>query len=247
MDTYLKLIKLGCFTREEVSEITGNLRTADSLIQSYKKRGWIVSVRRNLYVAMNPETDDIGCNPFEIGSKISSDATISHHTAFAFFGLTNQVFHEIYVSSESRFSSFDFDGHLYVPITAQNRTGIERYGRVRVTNLERTVVDSIKDFVKYGGFEELLNCLSMLTYVDESKLTETLRQYNNQFCWQKTGFLLSHFPNLRLSKEFFNLCKAELKKSVRYLYPDLKNEKHLYDSQWQLYIPKDRLNLPNGV
>ncbi|MCD4714152.1 MAG: hypothetical protein K8R73_12775 [Clostridiales bacterium] len=36
---------------------------------------------------------------------------------------------------------------------AKNTTGI------RITDMERTVVDSIRDFNKMGGFEELLNCL----------------------------------------------------------------------------------------
>ena len=36
---------------------------------------------------------------------------------------------------------------------------------VRVTDLERTVIDSIKDFEKIGGLEELMNCLSLVHYL----------------------------------------------------------------------------------
>ncbi|MDQ2085635.1 hypothetical protein RBH29_04200 [Herbivorax sp. ANBcel31] len=49
---------------------------------------------------------------------------------------------------------------------------------VRMTDLERTVVDSIRDFNKIGSFEELLNCLEGIHYLDEKKLKHYLSTYN---------------------------------------------------------------------
>ncbi len=45
--------------------------------------------------------------------------------------------------------------------------GVETHGRIRVTDLERTIIDTIKDFTKVGGLEELLACLSLVTYIKE--------------------------------------------------------------------------------
>ncbi|MBQ8685383.1 MAG: hypothetical protein IJ514_04345, partial [Clostridia bacterium] len=103
MDHYISLLKKGCFTREEVAEMVGNLRTADSLLYSYKKKNYIESVRRNLYVAISPETGNPVCNSYEIATKIFADAYVSHHAAFEFHGMANQVFSEITVCSRSRF------------------------------------------------------------------------------------------------------------------------------------------------
>jgi len=56
MKQYIQLLKMGCFTREDVAKITGNIRTADSVLYSYKKKGVIVSIRRNLYAVISLET-----------------------------------------------------------------------------------------------------------------------------------------------------------------------------------------------
>ena len=51
---------------------------------------------------------------------------------------------------------------------------------VRITDLERTVIDSIRDFNKIGGFEELINSLEGVHYLDEKKLKRYLDIYNTQ-------------------------------------------------------------------
>jgi predicted transcriptional regulator of viral defense system len=65
--------------------------------------------------------------------------------------------------------------------------------RVRVTNLERTVIGSIKGFERIGGLEELLNSLSIIPYLDETKLKTYLNAYREQGLFQRTGYLLENF------------------------------------------------------
>ena len=86
MEHYITLLKMGVFSREDVAGITGNIRTADSLLYSYKKKGRIASVRRNLYVAISPETGQPVCGPYQIASHVSPDAYVSHHSAFEVHG-----------------------------------------------------------------------------------------------------------------------------------------------------------------
>lgn len=117
------------------------------------------------------------------------------------------------------------------------------HGKVRVTDLERTIVDSIKDFSKIGGLEELLHCLSMVTYADENRLITYLETYKNQFLWQKAGYMLSCFHGMKLSQHFFDVCKSNCKKSVRYLYEELKYENPVFAKEWGLYVPKDIMKL----
>ena len=105
MKIYKQLLKKGCFNRADVAELTGNIRTADSFLYSYKKRGLIDSVRRDLYVAISLETGAPVCTPYEIASFISGDSYISHHSAFEYYGMANQVVGDIYVSSSTRFNN----------------------------------------------------------------------------------------------------------------------------------------------
>lgn len=157
--------------------------------------------------------------------------------------MANQVFSELYVSSSSEFSDFEFDGRIYTRILSKTTEGVKKIGKIRVTDIERTIIDSIKDFLKIGGLEELLRCLTMVTYASENKLTKYLNIYNNQFLWQKTGYILSCFPNMKLSEQFFETCKKNSKKSKRYLYEELKFENPVFSNEWGLYIPNDIMKL----
>ncbi len=243
MDYYTKLLKMGCFSLEDVAALTDNINTAGSVLRANKKKGRIVSVRRNLYAAINPLTDEPVPTPYEIASHISPDSYVSHHSAFEMHGMANQVFSDMYVSSTSKFNPFEFDGRRFLRIESKFSDGVKTVGKVRVTDLERTIVDSIKDFTKIGGLEELLRCLVMVTYADAEKLTHYLTLYDNQFLWQKTGYILSNFPNIKLPSEFFSECKNHIEKSVRYLYPELKFEGSDYASEWCIFVPKNMMEL----
>ena len=94
---------------------------------------------------------------------------ISHHSAFEFYGIANQVFYEIHVSSNSKFNDFYFDGLLYKYIQNKYDFGITEIKHVKVTDMERTVLDSIKDFEKKTGLEEVLQCISLVKFLDEKK------------------------------------------------------------------------------
>jgi predicted transcriptional regulator of viral defense system len=234
---------MGCFSREDVAEITGNIRTADSILYSYKKKKMVASVRRNLFTAINLETGESVCSHYQIASFIAEDSYISHHSAFEYYGMANQVFSQVYVSSKSNFNDFEFEGKQYKRIVSKTNEGISVFGKVRVTDIERTIVDSIKDFAKIGGLEELLRCLAMVTYVSEEKLVRYLQIYDSCILWQKAGYIMSHYPNLKISKAFVELCRKNGGKSIRYLYEDLKLEKAIYLKEWGLFVPENMMKL----
>ena len=87
-------------------------------------------------------------------------------------------------------SNFSFEDQNYVFIQNKYNFGIDERKHVRVTDLERTVLDSIKDFEKIAGFEELIQCISLVKYLSEEKMLAYLEQYGNQFLYQKAGFIL---------------------------------------------------------
>ncbi len=83
----------------------------------------------------------------------------------------------------------------------------------------------------------------MVTYASENKLIKYLEIYDNQFLWQKTGYILSCYPNMKLCEQFFETCKTNSQKSVRYLYEELKFENPVFSNEWGLYIPNDIMKL----
>jgi predicted transcriptional regulator of viral defense system len=242
---YKELAGMQCFTRADVERVTGNPDAANSLIHSYQKKGLIESVKRNLFVAISMETGQAVPNRYRIASGISDNAHITHHSAFEYYGCANQVYYEVYVSADKRFAPFEYDDITYRYVAPRASFGIAlKPDGVRVTDMERTVLDAISDFDKIAGFEELLNCIKMIPYLDEDKLLSYLKQYDKQFLYQKTGYILSHFKDdLRLSDKFFTSCENEIAKSVRYIWRDIRQQPNIFDSRWQMVVPKKPLDL----
>jgi len=243
MKYYKKLLEKGIFTFHDLVKLTGNKETASSLVKEYQKKKYIVRIKRNLYTAINLETNEPAINKFEIGSNITDTAYISHHSAFEYYGIMNQVFYEIYVSSETRFSNFEFHYIKYIFNQSKFNEGVvcSKLNRnIKVTDLERTVLDSIKDFEKIAGLEDLLHCLELVPHLDYKKLERYLQCYDIQIIYQKTGYILEHFKeSLKLPDSFFEMCVNKINKSKRYLYKDIISEKHIYNKKWQLLVPED--------
>ncbi len=242
MKYYSDLLAMGCFTREALTELTGNYHTAGTLLNSYLEKGYIRKVKRNLYVAVNLADDEPVVNKFRIAGEITQTSYVSHHAAFEYYGCANQVSYQVEVSSETPFTSFDFGGNAYVCIASRIRDGVlTSPDGVRVTDAERTVLDGINDFEKIMGLEELLRCLALLPTVKEDRLFLYLAAYGKQVLYQKTGYILRHFQKeFHLSEAFFTECAAHIGKSTRYL---TSHENGVYQKEWRLITHENLMDL----
>lgn len=242
MDVLNKLAKYPVFTIDDVKKLKGNEKTAYTQLNRLMKRDWVRKVRKNIYSVVNPTTGQIVATRYQIACAITDTAYISHHSAFEYYGLANQVFYEVYVSSETKFNHFEYDHVTYKYVASRMSEGIleaKNTTGVRITDMERTVVDSIRDFNKIGGFEELLNCLEGIQYLDENKLNRYLDIYNTQGLYQRVGYLLDHYrKEIQLSKEFIEYCKSKIGKSTRYLVSETKGNS-FYNNEWKLMVPED--------
>lgn len=207
MDIYNQLAKHPVFTIGVVEKLTGNSKTAYSLLDRLMKKSLVKKVRKNIYSPINPVTGQIVATRYQIACAVTDTAYISHHSAFEYYGLANQVFYELYVSSESKFNAFEFDYVTYKYVASRMKEGIvegKNTTGVRITDLERTVIDSIRDYNKIGGFEEVLNCLKGIHYLDETKLLKYLSINNTKALYQRVGYLLQHYQKeMQLSNSKF--------------------------------------------
>jgi len=244
IDYYVQFVKWRIFSHGQVVVLCGNAKTAESVLYSSKKKGLIQAVKRNLFVAISIETGDPFASPYEIASCIAKDSYISHHTAFEYYGFANQVFTTITVSSPKRFKSFEFDGRSYQYKLSYTLEEVISAHGVRVTSLERTILDTIRDFAKTAGLEELLRCLEMVTVIQEQKLLKGLALYDNQFLYQKAGYFLSFFQStMKLSDTFFSECHKHIGKSIRYLFEGIQSANPVYNKEWQLFVPGNLMKL----
>ena len=235
---------MGCFTRDDICNLTNNYNTAGTLLKSYLKKDYIMQIKRNLYVAINLADRQPVVSKFYIAGRITKSAYLSHHAAFEYYGCTNQVSYQVEVSSETEFSSFAFDSLHYMYIASRIQNGVAtRTDGVRVTDIERTILDGIHDIGKVAGLEELLRCIELVPSVNEDNLLAYLASYNKQVLYQKTGYILRHFKDMfNLSEAFFDECRARIGKSTRYL---TGKGVGLYNREWRLVVPKDLGKLTN--
>ncbi len=249
MNLYYELLNKPVFTLEDINQYYENIEAVRTAVRRLIAQELIVRIRKNMYTCISGETGCPVANKYQIGSTVSPTAYISHHTAMEYYGVCDQVYYDVYVSSETPFKEFEFDGYTYCYVASKCKSGIEniRYsGGVRMTDKERTVIDSIKDMDKISGIEEVLANIEGFTFFDEEKLADYLQKYHNQFLYQKTGFILYLYRDkLGLSQSFFEMCQYKAGKSKRYLTKEFTKGK--YNKEWKLVVPDEINKLKNGV
>lgn len=248
MNLYFELLKKPIFEVKDVNIYYNNVDSARSAIKRLMREGMVAKIRNNMYTCISGETRQPVANRFQIASSITPTSFVSCHTALEYYGVSDQVFYEVYVSSKTSFRDFDFDGYSYRYIATKFIEGVETpnfSGAISVSDPERTIIDCIKYMDKIAGFEETMQGIENIQMVQENKLLKYLKQYHSQFLYQKTGFLLFPYKEkLKLSDGFFDFCEGQIGKSKRYLTNDILSGK--YDNKWKLVIPKN-LFIKNGV
>ena len=250
MKYYATLLKWRCFTKANIATLTGSDLSAKVLLTEYRKRGYVDQIRRGLWVALGLDDNQPVASRYEIATATSPTACVSHHSAFAYHGYVNQVSYEMCVTSSTRLNPFEYGGLNYRWLSPRINVGIDTPSPgVRITDLERTVLDSINDVDKTDGLEELLASLDMVPYLNPDKMTAYLGLFGKQVLYQKAGYLLSLFNDmLRLPESFFADCEARKGRSVSYLDADLRRADRAYDRRWQLVVPrKPLISLTQGV
>lgn len=236
MKYYEELLEMGCFSGENVVQLTGSVAAANSLLYDYQKKGYIERVKRNLYATISLETKQPVMSRYEIGSRLFADACISHHSAFEVYGYGNQVFYECYVATESRFSDFEYDGVTYHRVERKPQIQTVRVGNVTVTSLEQTAVDSIRDYEKIAGLEEVIRCLMLVPGFNEEEILKCLERNDNGFLYQKCGYLFEELQqDLKFTKKFYDECQKHRPTTKRYLMKDAKE--NVWNERWGIYTP----------
>ncbi len=239
MKEYERLSKKITFSLSDVTAITGNESTSTSLISRWLKKNYVVRIRKDLYTCIDLTTGDVIANKYQIASAINETSYVSFHTAFELHGMANQVYNTVYVSSSKRFNTFEFMGIIYKFVKSAFDDGVidvKNTEGVKVTDLERSYVDSVNLVSKIGGVEELINITKSLNELDEEKLLKYLKHYNKKVLYQKIGFFLEHFYfGEKLGDNFFEICKMKSGNSVRYLIQGCEGK---FNNQWNLVVPE---------
>lgn len=240
-----ELYKMRIFSREDVmSRFEMSRDSAAGALQRWQKQELVTLIRRNMYSVMDLSTGKALADAYEIATRISPSAYVGWHSALEFYGLAHQTFYMMFVGSDTRFNNFRFDNVEYLycksPLIPSSETGIMTpMGNpyVRVTDLERTIIDCCDRIDRAGGPEELMHCLESVVMLDEEKLLRYLSLYDKAFLYQKVGFMLETIQEqARISPDFISTCQTRGAISPQRLTNDLDSNKFV--NRWRLYVPE---------
>ena len=248
------------FTGEEMADYLASRgevgsRTKEALLAYYKKTGRVVSVRRGLYAVVPPAANPASfpVDPFLVAAKLTKDAVLSYHTALEFHGHAYSV-HEHFVYTASRpLSPFTFRSHVFRGTRfpeSLRRAGQENFGvatmdrsgmEVRVTSLERTLVDVLNRPDISGGWEEIWRSLESVEFFDLDQVVEYALLLANATTAAKVGFFLEqHRELLMVEEEHLKSLHCLRPRQPHYLDRNKRKSGRLV-SGWNLVVPREVL------
>jgi predicted transcriptional regulator of viral defense system len=249
------------FTYDEFADYlalrdSSNVKTRKALLTHYTKTDRLVRVRRGLYAAVppgqTPETTQP--DPFLLASRMTPDAVLAYHTALEFHGRAYSAFQEFAYLTRAASRPAEFRGNTFrgaafprslleksqecFGVESAERAGLE----VRVTSLERTLVDVLDRPAISGGWEEIWRSLESVEYFDLEQVTEYVLLLGNATTVAKVGFYLEqHAEQLMVEEHLLSRLRAHIPRTAHYLDRSTREPARLAET-WNLIVPERILN-----
>jgi len=244
------------FTYEEFinylsASVLLNVDTAKQLLNYYLKSGRILRIRRGLYAVVPPGNtpENAPVDAFLVASHVTKDAVLAYHTALEFHGKAYSVFYEFTSLSKTKIRPFTFRGTRFrgVPFPEELiKKGQENYGvvvmdrqglDVRVTGLERTMVDVMDKPVLGGGWEEIWRSLEAVDFFDLERLIDYALILNKATTIARVGFYLEqHQEALMVTDKHLAELRKHKPKSPHYMERGRRTGNLV--TSWNLIVPE---------
>jgi predicted transcriptional regulator of viral defense system len=243
------------FRHEEfVAEHTARGRsasTSNNLLAKHVTAGRLVRVRRGLYAAVpqgiSPERASV--DPYLVASRVTRESVVAYHAALQFHGKAYSVWRRFHYLTRRPARPFSFRDLDFVPVQApaavRSRRGwgggvVEAPhagGRVRVTTLERALVDVLDAPDKGGGWEEIWRSLEMVEFFDLQAVIGYAVALGSALTVARVGFFLEqHRDALMVEDRHLARLRAHGPEQPRYL-DSIRSPGRLV-SHWNLIVPE---------
>ena len=230
-------------------------RGKEAFLAYYRKTGRVLRVRRGLYAVIPPgaDPDSYPVDPYLIAAKLTGDAVLSHHTALEFHGRAYSVWRHLVYSASRPVGSLGFRSQVFRGVKfpeALLRRGAEHFAvmnsersgvAMRVTSLERTLVDVLHRPDLSGGWEEVWRSLESVEFFDADKVVAYALLLGNATTSAKVGFYLDQNRDALMIEER-HLGPLRDRRPVQPHYLDRARRKPgCLVTNWNLVVPEDVL------
>ncbi len=234
-------------------ESTGShrTRTREALLAYHVRAGHLLRLRRGLYAVVprgfHPE--DYPVDPYLLAGHLVADAVLSHHGALQFHGKAYSVHHRFTYLTRNSGPPFVYRGQEFVAVPfpkvlqAQQaelfgvKTEGHAGGKIRVTNLERTLVDVLVRADLGGGWEEAWRSLESVEYYDLNQVIDYTLKLRSATAVAKVGFFLErHREELMVDESYLARLLKHVPKQPCYLERSRRTPGKLVPG-WNLVVP----------
>jgi len=231
-----------------------SVKTRDSLLAHHTKTGRILRVKRGLYasVPFGASPDTFPVDTFLLAGKMAEDAVLGYHTALEFYGKAHSVQERfVFLTSKAirpvNFRGYEFRGVRFPKALTKHRQEFfavdttERAGLpVRVTSLERTLVDILDRPALGGGWEEIWRSLESVEFFNLDKMLDYTLLLENLSTVAKVGlYLEQHQKDLMVDGAHLDRLRQHIPKQPTYM---VRNSRGRLVTKWNLVVPSQVLD-----
>lgn len=224
--------------------------TSNNLLAKHVAGGRLVRIRKGLYatVARGRDAATAPVDPFLVAGHVTDDAVVAYHAALQLFGRAYSLWRRIHVVTAQRLRRFSFRSFEVVPVLAPVAVrglpgfggGVKTVGQgggeVRVTSLERTLVDVMDAPDRGGGWEEVWRSLEMVEFFDVDAVTEYALRLGSALAVARVGiFLEQHREELVLEDAALRRLRSHAPRQPRYF--DSRRTGGRFVAGWNLVVP----------
>lgn len=229
-------------------------RTTDSLLRRYVADGRLLRLRAGLYavVPRGAGAATAPVDPYLVATKLAPDATVAYHAALQFWGKAYSVWQRFHFVTETSTRALRFRGLQFVPVkvplplrrlpASEQHVTDQRHagGTVRVTTLERTLVDVLDVPSNAGGWEEVWRSLEMVEFFDLDAVSSYVVKRGSALTAARVGFFLDqHREALMVEDKHLEPLRRLRPRQPRYL--DTRRQPGTLVAAWNLIVPEDVL------
>jgi predicted transcriptional regulator of viral defense system len=240
------------FKKYMISHGTSNVNTQKEILAYHLKKQNIIRIRRGLFASIPfsfQGTESYSVDPYLIAGRISSDSILAYHTAFDFYGVSYSLYHQLIFMSQTNIRPFIFQQTKFIclpfpkSLIKKNKTELEivtvdRQGLdIKITSIERTLVDALDRPEYAGGWEEIWRTTEHIPILNFDKMVEYALSLDNATTIAKLGFFLEqHKHQLNVDEKALTLLQASKPISIHYL-ERTKREPGKLIQRWNLIVP----------
>jgi predicted transcriptional regulator of viral defense system len=195
------------FTTEDARQASGKpVLATNSLISSLLKKKWLIRLNRGVYLIVPlsaGESGEYSENWHVVARHLiePADYYLSHFSALEIHEMTTQPVLTVYISTPVRRIPKEVAGATYRFVTTRpddvwgtEENWVTASERVRVSDLERTIIDCLDRPDLSGGIIEVARGLwAVRDRVDYPRLAEYAKRLNRKSVAKRLGFLLDTF------------------------------------------------------